>query len=1057
GAIEKSYAGKNVKKVLLLDCSRIYTSPRLGILENGFAEALKDLQFKDENLFLLSSADVGQRGWVLPDLGGSAFGYFVCRGLEGEADGAIGGATDEEVTLDELYQYLRDRIGQQVQAQYMAKQTPILLPERSESSAREIRLTWRRDPSQPTESDGKVAVAWERIDALWRTHTQLKQSHGGPQNESTGHWLAEYNLRREPAAFYRGADLLSFEAFQQGLLRLEQLNDAGRYYTSEASALADSLEATGKSLQAGDEASELPAALALRRIAVPDDVQKQVNAIIDEAPKKPEELLALQQTRYEERAKAAWNYWLGWARLRSNQIDIENMRRTLDGVLGWPATGSVGDLGECDPAEIRFLRLLGANKYAPAGLFAEHVMALQSAILSRDLAEAAAWANEDDRVHYAVAQLVEQGDAARRKYEDQLFFRPSEAATGRQWGEAETQYQRALTLAVELTAALDARDQAWQDLPYLTQWLVLRHATETNAEEANARLAACKQLFSHTRQLAEQINRLLDKCLSARVTPDDETRQQLVAATAVVSQNLSDLMRHHRDAISDARQKGAENVLSRRQMLDLLTTPLLTGQDRVDLRKAFLRKRKVEALTKSDAQAASKSASMRLPLEDHPLLAFFGPDAPAQDTGGRLAGELRGLLKKRFDDARSNAETAATSAALPTDRVKLATAEQAARDSAALLTLSPTYGEPEKALFDPLDGLQRFDRHHALVWQASRALDDFWGMQGDPRGKNYFELHSEVALRKAGGLGPGEEGAAFKQLKTLLADRQAAAQSWAQLNVPNIKLPPGSLPAAVEAHPEISVKKVIPAGRASFLVQEKSSNTWQEREGAPFDQPLAAVKLDLPAAREAELIKWTAGLFYRGHVVEQDFGVTQKEPGQVIEIARAEPIAPRIWVGGGDADPGAITFIFDCSGSMGYPAPGGGTRMNAAKNAFRAALQQLSDAGNYRVSVWFFGHRLIYDGKNVVSVCGYKNATQRLDYSRINFPKDWCTPETDLLSDDVAQEWPDPVLRNRGPVVLNRQNLPDVLGLLDVVQPAGSTPLYLSIVRAVEEDVNLQI
>jgi hypothetical protein len=41
GAIEKSYAGKNVKKVLLLDCSRIYTSPRLGILENGFAEATK--------------------------------------------------------------------------------------------------------------------------------------------------------------------------------------------------------------------------------------------------------------------------------------------------------------------------------------------------------------------------------------------------------------------------------------------------------------------------------------------------------------------------------------------------------------------------------------------------------------------------------------------------------------------------------------------------------------------------------------------------------------------------------------------------------------------------------------------------------------------------------------------------------------------------------------------------------------------------------------------------------------------------------------------------------
>ena len=204
--------------------------------------------------------------------------------------------------------------------------------------------------------------------------------------------------------------------------------------------------------------------------------------------------------------------------------------------------------------------------------------------------------------------------------------------------------------------------------------------------------------------------------------------------------------------------------------------------------------------------------------------------------------------------------------------------------------------------------------------------------------------------------------------------------------MPNIKLPPGNLPSEVDAHPEISVKKEVPAGRASFLVQRESSNNWQKREPAPFDQQPAAVKLDLPTQGDPVLEKWTAALFYRGHVLDTNFGVLRKEPGQVIEIARAEPVAPRIWVGGGDTDPGAITFIVDCSGSMGYAAPDGGTRMNAAKNAFRAALQQISDAGNYRVSVWFFGHRLIYDGKNVVPVCGYKNAAQRLDYSRINFP-----------------------------------------------------------------------
>jgi hypothetical protein len=782
-------------------------------------------------------------------------------------------------------------------------------------------------------------------------------------------------------------------------------------------------------------------------VAVPDDVQKQASAIIDEAPKKPDELLALQQTPYKERAKAAWNYWLGWARLRSTQIDAQNMRRTLDGVLGWPPTGSVGDLGECDPVEIRFLRLLGANKYAPSGLFAEQVMALQSAILSRDLAEAAAWANEDDRVHYAVAQLVAQGDVERRKYEDRLFFQPSEAATGRQWGEAETHYSQALELAVELTSALDARDQAWQDLPYLAQWLVLRHATETNAEEAKTRLETCKQLFAHTRQLADQINRLMAKSLSGGVTPDKETRTQLVAATGFVSKHLSDLVRHHRDAISDARQKGAENVLSRRQMLDLLTTPLLTGQDRVDLRKVFLKKRKVEALTKSDAQAASKRAQVHVPLEDRPLLAYFGPDAPAQDSGGQLAGALRGLLKKRLDEARSNADSAANSATPQTDREKLAFAEQTARETAALWTLSPTYGEPEKSAHDPLDHLQAFDGHHALVWQASRALEDFWGKEGDPRNTSYFVEHAKLTERTARDLGPGENSAALKQLNALLADRQTAAENWAALSVPNIKLPPGNLPPEVDAHPEISVKKEVPAGQASFLVQRESSNNWQKRQPAPFNQQLAAVKLDLPTQSDPVLEKWTAVLFYRGHVLDTNFGVLRKEPGQVIEIARAEPIAPRIWVGGGDADPGAITFIFDCSGSMGEAA-GGGTRMNVAKSAFRETLRQLSNAGNYRVSVWFFGHRLIWDGKKVVKV------TER--WPQIRFPAAWKQPDTTLLSDDVALEWPDAQRLGQGPATLNKQNLPDVLGLLDVVQPAGTTPLYLSIVRAIEEDMNLR-
>ena len=123
--IADCYAGQSgVKKVVLLDCSRIHVNPELGILENRFDEALAGLRLKDD-MFVLSSAGSAQLGWTLPDRRASAFGFYVCKGLAGRADEKqFGGNEDGVVTLDELERYVRKQVNEQVQARSWSNNRP---------------------------------------------------------------------------------------------------------------------------------------------------------------------------------------------------------------------------------------------------------------------------------------------------------------------------------------------------------------------------------------------------------------------------------------------------------------------------------------------------------------------------------------------------------------------------------------------------------------------------------------------------------------------------------------------------------------------------------------------------------------------------------------------------------------------------------------------------------------------------------------------------------------------------------------------------------------------
>ena len=175
------------------------------------------------------------------------------------------------------------------------------------------------------------------------------------------------------------------------------------------------------------------------------------------------------------------------------------------------------------------MRLLNpANRFVPREIHAGQALALRSALESRDLAEAAAWANDDNRVHYVVEQLVARGDAAQRRAEDQLFIQPSAlGATGRPWNakdkapDAEAPISKRLPWRSSCHRRSTPAIKRGRKAPYLAEWLVLRHETDAQRNDVDSKLGICQALFAQNTRLASAIDRVMDKCLTAGENTDE--------------------------------------------------------------------------------------------------------------------------------------------------------------------------------------------------------------------------------------------------------------------------------------------------------------------------------------------------------------------------------------------------------------------------------------------------------------------------------------------------------------------------------------------------------
>lgn len=1119
-----------VRKLLVLDAGRVHCNWGAGVLYNAFAERLSEVvgELKVPNLAVLNSTSPGQAAWASPDLGGSAFGHFFSQAMQGAAD-AEQGNHDGKVSLQELYRYLAAHVRQWTLENRADVQTPMLVP-----ADPEMELVYAR-PSARTESSTPSSAPdprWDDVARLWVRHQELAR-------------VPPYRLSP-----------LAWEAFQHKLLRLEELALAGAAYDDEfrqtktdSAVLADQLaaQAAPRRLPAfslplaahfvwwgAEEADRLhkkspwnqpetpavpaaapanepkpdapPAATDAKASASAKKETAQVAPPAkDAAPKpgqkepvapvpagnqpttaKPAQAKAADPAQADAPATAPrYDYYPAAAAAWRWCLD-DPTRERIDRVLDF--LSATESRPAADVAEIQFLRMLAEQLDWQAA--AERV---QDALFVRRWASNAG-APAEPQVQYLIRPLVDRADAARRQGDDQLLVGTPTALdqADAHWTEAVggeeklAGYRWAVAAAERAATAVALRDRAWAEVPYLAKWAQSESRLSKSADAGELRLLV---LAAHT--LSDEIENAIRKGAPTK---------ELDAAGTLVESQLAGCEKTLADESYRLRAMAGDDQRTLRDIEDLLSVPLVSGDDRNRLREKYLRIARAlatatgggstkiaEPATSAPADDGTPTREPLLPAREHLALTIL-------DRSFLETGEEDAAAREPPRDAASDAES--TSVTLSrVEQVKLLTAQGATVRSllesiraTATAHLAQTQQAAEQAEQSPLPaanvraGASRADRlvraaagllgrslwtnprdepgrqlaeldlRFLLDWQARRALDDFWGSPtGDP--PPYFQTVVRECLTAARDLGR-PVGASSGEEKRLAEQAERLAQAAAQgIQTTSPDLLVDDVDPYLVQTTSAALAEHLPAGVSAFAVR------FADGQAVPLsrpDQPQTALgRLPVPVTASAapEQLRYAirnqanlsqqrslrASVFYRGHAWRSEFFV---QPAHGLEIVYEPPRypAPTVTVFGQARQQASVVFILDCSGSMMRRLGGVETQgrlIDLARDTLEAILLRLVGPDDpFRVGVLVYGHR-----------CGWNPAPGR--HSELVLPDparpgQFAPAPSDFAlhpNSDVESVLPLGAFSDR----IRRQ----LETRLDALPAMGQTPLYLAVIQAI--------
>lgn len=1006
-------------KLLVLDCSRDQANWDLLQLYNSFAGLLPGVVHESgvDNLAVLNSAGPGQVSWASDALRGSAFGCFLRAGLAGEADRPkSGGDGNRRVSLSELRNYLHLRVDQWARDNRDARQQPEVF---TTPGTADFDVVWVSKATLPSRPERIVSDDVREIDTagLWQRRDSLRsRSYGG--------------VPAGPNRF----DPLAWRDFEKRIVWLERMLDGGAAYD-------------GRVLEVWQQLNG-------QYVGVPDE---------------------------DDGIRGYWETYGERSTLRDTRFHVHNLPlSTWFGVLEGPTRSSLSDVlrdlqsvptrenlglalrqldsvAESDEvpalAEVQYIRRLSAGQSTLPWSRPEDI---RKSLTLRHLVERLA-APADERTIHWIRPLLDTADEHRRPAEDLLFGLDASAgeAAGGEWEKVQSACDAAKERTDIVAAAFALRDEVWSQAAYLAWWYSRPAQCDADAAAYAAQDAAVAKSFREFIASAHQLDRLLarqaqsqDACEQLRSTLN-EVRKRWPAASESgdAQQSVRGEFEQQVASLISADELDARGM---RQALDILSTPLPSAADRRELRDRVQRFQHVareQPKEIPDAESVSLdhyTRRMRERWSGHPLLAILrdseeGPTAEPGDADTSslqnslvqqaivASRRLRGIPKTIESLHQSEVDGSVETA------IHWSLAEQMIRPAAPIWYPSPPV--------DPIASLRKFDLQQLLVWQARRSLEDFSGVAVD--GRPFFELAADDYQHTAESILPltaeqREHLSALRGTRVRAAVNGVTATARSRPRATEdeeleVDVTVTVEPTLLEQSPGV---KDAPSGYLAIWIRDLSGEVLAS--SAPQRLPLAdeVVTLSLPVEPlngAGPLLRLVAA--YRGHEYRSTFEIDDFG-GQRIDYEPARDATTQITVFDRAQKERSIVFILDCSGSMKEKMLQDGverTQMDIAKSALLKMLGQLAQMPGVRVGVLFYGHRVGWSKDQPVEIL------TQTDYARISGE----------ISPDLMPSVDVESIHDLGRFDL--ASVGKVSHLLKGVRPWGQTPLYLSLVEALNQ------
>jgi Mg-chelatase subunit ChlD/uncharacterized caspase-like protein len=1031
--------------VLLLDSGKLDRCWPMGIAYNSFAERLADLIEQNRaaypRLVVINSNSPGQSCQLAPEVGGSAFGYYVAAALRGAAAG-----DDDVITLAELHRYLNSSVDQFARQYRSTRQQLQLLPAQPTEFDLEHEIAHATGHQDPVAHPCDLAARQPTVSELWQRYNAV---------------LTQDPVQRDPVAW---------ALLRRKLLRLDSLILAGQAYQDQWEWTVNEVRSLLSQLEKKPASQSLPLSslAALRQAGALDadavqiakqqlDLWAQAVAKLEPgaaAPPRPD-------LPYEVVAEVVWQNALSTTPSRTSVVDA--LRRLPDG--GSPE----GD----EFREIQYLRLLANGVDWPQADAAAIARSLQML----DLAERAA-APADHRSLYWIGPQLDAADAAARQARDYIFVGTPEAikAAEQIWKSPQCDYPRLVDTAQRVSRAYALRDLAWADAPYFAQWLL----SSPEAVRSDSLHTALIDLISN----AHELGRALDDA-PGRVE-DTQSLEHVQSLASALDQSLTTLQAGLQKSYRELWEEKANDQESLEQIGLLLRLPLAPGDIRIrdDLWNRYFSQRfAAKSLSIDTATVPSDAGSpgddqlaWHTKFATHPILQLLdrrlleaGETIPSvrifqpPAAGDRTAHERRALqlmqlaeasgeVRERMRDLPASAQTLAEVTTLgfaeespqPTRLLRkgLSRADRLVRAASVLMVASP-WSQPEQNVGWQLRAL---DDHHLLLSQGERTLHDFWAAS-DAGARPYFAVVVERLLTIARQhYRPAQHER--DELQASLLAAESALQNWQPVAADNRSF------TSEETFVRHSVRwqegPQIEPGVASVRIEKLGGQSVSLMD-ANRAHPVGRRPVDTGKAIDLEhVILTNEGLaqsnaleaiaYYRGHERRAGFYLNAGANAAVAKYQRPAEVRPRIWVRQDAIEKNNVVFILDCSRSMRYRHNFEGAeqrRLQIATGTLTTILQKL-DAEMYRIGV------LIYGGRS----------SWRREGNRIVLPAGQVHPAI-----DVEEVLPLSPIMQADPRTGRRVDVRDDLyEIFRQLNYRGDTPLYYSIIRGIQslENANPQ-